>query len=87
MPRVATLPGARILERLELQASGGQSRFRPVGEQERTVGGYQVRHRPPFPEMPVQPEAAVHGVDHPLASRRELAVNRVTLHAWNVLMR
>ena len=68
MPGVAAFPGAGILERLELQPRSGQSDGAPVGEQQLTVHGDQVRHRAPLPDMPVQPEPAVHGVDHPVAS-------------------
>ena len=49
---------------------------RAVAQQALTVGRHEVRHRPPLPDVAVQPEAAVHRVDHPLAARAKLSIRR-----------
>ena len=74
VPRIASLPGAWIAQWLELQARRRQSRFGPVGQQSRAVGGHEVRHGAPLPHVPVQPEPAIHRVNHPFAARCELAI-------------
>lgn len=65
MPRVATDAVARILERMELQALRRNTHALAPREEPRPVHGDEVRHRAPEPHVPMQPEAAVHGVDHP----------------------
>ena len=79
MPRIATHACARILEWLELQTRLRDARGRSPCHEARTVGGDEVRHGPAFPDVSVQPEAAIHGVDHSVAARVELAVLEATL--------
>ena len=67
MPGVAPDSSARILEWLELEPRGRDAYRRAVAEEPFAVGRYQMRHRPPFPDMPMQPQTAVHGVNHSLA--------------------
>jgi hypothetical protein len=70
---LAPLAGARVLERLVLEAVLAESDGGAVGEQRGAVGGDEVRHRRPAPDVAVQPEAAVHRVRHPVLPARELA--------------
>lgn len=41
-------------------------------EQACAVGGDEVRHSPTQPDVTMQPESAVHCVDHAVAALREL---------------
>jgi hypothetical protein len=67
VPGIAPKPRARVLERLELQ-SGRRDPYRfAIAQQTLSVGRYQVRHRSALPDVSMQPEAAVHGVDHPFS--------------------
>ena len=74
MPRVPPEPCARVLERLELQALLGEADSPAILEQPRAVGGDEMCHATPLPHVAVEPEAAVHGVDHPVAALLEFAV-------------
>jgi hypothetical protein len=74
MPRVASDARARILQRLELKPTRRETDARSIGEQALSVRRHEVSHRTPFPDVTVEPEAAVHGMDHPLATQRELAI-------------
>lgn len=75
MPRCASHSGSRILEWFVLETRLGNSDATAVLEQTFAIRRYQVRHRTPLPDVTVQPEAAVHGVDHPFTSRAEFAVH------------
>lgn len=72
MPRIAALTAARVLERMILQPFGGNADARTPGQEPLTIHGDQVRHRAPKPHVAVQPEPAVHCVQHSLATRAEL---------------
>jgi hypothetical protein len=74
MPCVAADAGARILEWLVLQASGGEPHGAPVLEEELAVRGNEMRHPLAPPDVAVQPEAAVHRVDHSVSAPLELPV-------------
>jgi hypothetical protein len=79
VPGVTADAGAWVLERLVLQASGGEPHGAPVLEEELAVRGNEMRHPLAPPDVTVQPEAAVHRVDHSLSAPLELAVrNRWT---------
>ena len=84
MPRVSTDTGARVLQRLELEPLGGHSDAAPVGKKTFTVRRYQMGERPSLPHMSMEPEAAIHGVDHSFASRVELAKWRVLGHGTDI---
>jgi hypothetical protein len=73
MPGVATNAGTRILEGLELEALGGNSGSASVGEEALSVGRDEMRQEPSLPDVPMEPEAALHGVDHSVATGVELA--------------
>ena len=60
-----------ILERLELQALQRKVRGPPIREQPLAIGRHEVRHRAATPAVAVQPQAAVHGVNHSIASFRK----------------
>jgi len=77
MPGVASDAGSRVLEGFELESLRGNSDATPVGEQPFSVRRNEVRERPPLPHMAMQPEAAIHRVDHTFATRPELAKCRV----------
>jgi hypothetical protein len=74
MPGVGSDTCARILERLELKAGFWQADRTSVFQEALPVGRYEVRHPAPLPHVPVQPEATVHRVDHPITTLRELDV-------------
>jgi hypothetical protein len=76
VPGVTADAGAWVLERLVLKASGWEAHGPPVLEEELAVGGNEMRHPLAPPNMAVQPEAAVHRVDHPVSAPLELAVWR-----------
>lgn len=67
MPRVASHSGAGIFKWFELESRGRDADRRTIPQKTLAVGGYQVGHRPSLPHMPMQPEAALHGVNHPFA--------------------
>lgn len=77
MPRRAPLSGPRILERLVLETPRRKARPRAVGEQLLPIRADEMRQQLSLPAMPVQPQSAVHGVDHPVAPTGELAVRRI----------
>ena len=72
MPGVPANAGARILERLVLQAGLWQAYRASVIKEALAVGRHEVRHLAPLPHVTVEPEPSVHRVDHPLATLREL---------------
>jgi hypothetical protein len=76
MPGVAANAGAWVLEWLVLQASGGEAHRAPVLEEELAVRGNEVRHPLAPPDVAVQPEAAVHRVDHSVSAPLELEIQR-----------
>ena len=76
VPGISTNTSARVLQRLELQAFCRNANASPVCEELRLVRGDEMRHRSAFPHMPVQPEAAVYGVEHSIPPSLELAIRR-----------
>ena len=55
MPGFAALAGARVPERLSLQALVRQSDAATVGKQPLAIGGHEVRHRPAKPDVTMEP--------------------------------
>lgn len=74
MPRGAPNTGARVLQWLELQPFARKARRPAVLEQEFAVCRNEVCHRAAEPDMAMKPQPTIHGVDHPVAPARELAV-------------
>ena len=64
MPRISTNSRAWVLQRLVLQPILGQADGTPVGEKKLAVSRYEVREASTAPEMAMEPQTAVHGVDH-----------------------
>jgi hypothetical protein len=72
-PRFAALLGARVLEGLVLQPLLREPQRIAVGHQTRAVGAHQVHQRLALPHVAMQPETAVHRVNHSVATLLELA--------------
>lgn len=72
MPGIAALAAARILERVILQSLGGNADARTPREETGAVRGHEMGHPSPEPNVPMQPETAVHRVDHSVAASGEL---------------
>jgi hypothetical protein len=72
MPCLVALSGAGILERMVLEPLGRQSYAITPRKEPLAVGRDQVRHRPTEPHVSMQPETAVHGVDHSVATTGKL---------------
>jgi hypothetical protein len=73
VPGVSTNAAARILERFELERFGGDAHTPAIGEEQCSVRGDEVRHGPPLPYVSMEPQTAIHGVDHPIAPGAKLA--------------
>ena len=73
MPCVSPQARSRIFQRLELQPVGRNADGAAVRQQERSIGRDEVCEFAAFPLMTVQPQAAVHRVDHSIAAFGELA--------------
>ena len=71
MPRVASLTGARILQRFFLESLVRQPHAAPVREQEVAIGRDEVCHGPAEPGVTMEPETTVHRMNHPVATSRE----------------
>ena len=85
MPRLASDAVARILERVMLQTTTGDTDASPPREQTLQVARHEVRERFAVPEVSMEPEAAAHGVDHPFAAVAELdpiGLERRTILRW-----
>lgn len=72
MPGFATFVATWVLERMVLQALGWDADARAPRQQSLTVRGDEVGHRAAHPDVAVQPEAAVHRVNHAVATLRKL---------------
>lgn len=72
MPCIAPYARARVLQRLELQPIGGNANSSAIREETLAIGRYQMRHGAPLPHMSMEPEAAIHGVNHSLSPRPKL---------------
>ena len=75
MPCIAPHRRARILQWLELKTRRGQADQGTVLEQPLPIGGHEVGHFPTHPYVPVQPEPAIHRVDHPVATSSKLTID------------
>jgi hypothetical protein len=74
MPCLPPDPRARVFEGLELEAIGGEADAAAVVEEAGPIGRDEMRHGVSLPHVAMQPETAVHRVDHPIATLLELAV-------------
>ena len=77
MPGVASDPRSRILEGFELESLGGNSDAASIREEALSVSRHEVREPPSFPEVSMEPEPAIHGVDHSVATEPEFAKGRL----------
>ena len=73
MPRVDANSSPWITQRLVLQSRGRYSDRVAVRQQARTIGAHQVHHAFTAPDVPMKPQAAVHGVNHSVAPLYKLA--------------
>src|SRR5690242_16250514 len=80
VPRVPADAGARIFQRLELEPAFRQPHVMSIPEQSLTIRGDQMRHRSSLPDVAVQPEPAVHRVDHSVSTAREFTVRDAVPH-------
>ena len=80
MPRFATDARAGILEGFELKPLVGNADASTVCKETLTVRRNEVREWPSLPHVTMQPQSAIHRVDHSFATRPELA-------KWHVLGR
>ena len=69
MPGITSDARTGILERFVLQPIGGDTGRSPVCEQSLAIGRDEVRESASLPNVPVQPETAVHGENHPVTPR------------------
>ena len=76
MPGISPEPSPRILQWLELQTIRGYAYAFAIGKEKLPVCRYEVRHRPAFPHVSMQPEAAIHRVNHSLSAGAELSKTR-----------
>jgi hypothetical protein len=74
MPCIAPDACSRILERLELQAGGGQTNNAAIFDQAFAIARDKVCHGATLPNMAMEPEPSIHRVDHPLASKCKLTI-------------
>ncbi len=72
MPCIATLAAARIAERVELQACLREADASAPAQQAVAIDRHEMGESPTEPEVAMQPEAAVHGVDHAVTTAGEL---------------
>jgi 1-acyl-sn-glycerol-3-phosphate acyltransferase len=79
VPRVASHAGAWILERAILQTFRRDSDRDAVGEQEGLVRRHEMREPTSLPQMAVQPQPTIHGVDHSFTTFRVFAILRSRL--------
>jgi len=64
VPRIFSLAGTRIFERLELEPLQGKPDLATVGKQQLSIGRDEMGHPPSLPNVTVQPKATGHRVDH-----------------------
>jgi hypothetical protein len=76
VPRIAANACPRIFQWLELEAGLPEPDCRAKSEQSLTIGRHEVRHLAPFPDVAVQPQAAIHCVNHPGAAGPKLSIFR-----------
>jgi hypothetical protein len=71
VPGRTAFPRSRVTQRFPLQSLVRQAGTPTVGEEVFAVRGYEMGHGPPEPDVPVQPQPAVHRVDHAVAAAGE----------------
>jgi hypothetical protein len=76
VPRITADAGAGILQWFELQTGRSEPDRRAEAEQSLTVGRDEVRHLAPFPDVAMQPQAAIHRVNHPGAAGPKFSIFR-----------
>src|SRR5437762_675352 len=76
MPRIAADARSGVLQRFELKATFPESDRRTEPEQSLSIGRDEVRHLAPFPDVTVQPQTAIHRVNHPGATRPKFSILR-----------
>ena len=76
MPGVAPDSSARILEWLELEPVFPQTDGSAVIEEELAIGRDEVREAFSLPQVAMEPEATIHGVDHSIAELFEFFKRR-----------
>jgi hypothetical protein len=76
VPRIAAGARPRILQWLELEAGLPEPDCRAKSEQSLTIGRHEVRHLAPFPDVAVQPQAAIHRVNHPGTAGAKFSILR-----------
>ena len=76
IPVPGITPDARawILQRLELKPGFRQTHSTSVLNEAVSVRRHQMGHRVPLPHVTVEPQPAIHRVDHPITTLRELDV-------------
>jgi len=79
VPRIPPDARARIFQRFELEAGLTEPDGRAKSEQPLTIGRDEVRHLTPFPDMAVQPQTAIHRVNHPGTAGSKLSIFRTCL--------
>ena len=76
MPRVAANARTWILQRFELKPGFAESDRRAKAKQSLPIGRDEVRHLAPFPDVAVQPQTAIHRVNHPRAAGPKFPILR-----------
>ena len=74
MPRVSAFTRSRILQRFELKTFSGDTNPSAIREKLHLVRRDEMRHRSTLPDVTVQPEAAIHCVQHSVPSALEFAM-------------
>lgn len=77
MPGIATQRGTRILEWLELQALEWKADLQAKSLKLCAIDAHEVHQRLVKPDMPMQPETAIHRVDHAVSTFHEFATGIV----------
>src|SRR6476620_3158945 len=78
MPRVAAFARARVLQWLELETVEWDADRCAVLEEQFLVRRDEVGKASALPQVTVQPQTTVHGVDHSVTPIAELAENRTS---------
>lgn len=76
MPRLASHTGSRVLERLVLQAVRRKTNVGRHGKESLAVRRHEMRHQAPLPDVTMEPESTVHGVEHTVTPALELTPRR-----------
>ncbi len=84
MPRITSNTTARVLERLVLEAGNWKAYGAAIFDQTLAIGGHEVGHCSALPDVAMEPQAAVHRVNHPLAPKRELTIGTIVERAVTI---